>query len=120
MGVYRRIDCTVCKIVSILVIFGAFGLPLYLYSLIKSNHSIFGMICLFFMSFVYLIFGVFSLLKTNDPAKRWNILTFNPRWSGKMKSSFSDDPSQLFNLDKISDEELLKINRDKLIKDILK
>lgn len=63
--------------------------------------------------------GICLLLKTNNPLKRWNVFTINPKWSGKLTQSVSENPSQLFKFDKPSKEELIKHNRDKNIDKLL-
>lgn len=67
--------------------------------------------------FIFTFFW-FGLLRTNNPVTRYNIFSINKRYKTKMEKSLNDDPSQIYRLDKPTDEEIIQKNREDKLKQL--
>ena len=75
-------------------------------------------IALIIISIFIILFFWFGLLRTNNTVDRFNIFSINRRYKTKMEKSLNDDPSQIYRLDKPSEEEIKQKNREKKLKEL--
>jgi len=115
---WKNISCIFTKIINILgIVISILILP-YLISIgidLTFVNVLFGLL----LSISYFIFSLFGVLKTNDPDRRFNIFTLNKNWKSKMEKSFSENPSQISDLDEKSDSEIKRLKRNNKIDSIL-
>jgi hypothetical protein len=111
------------KIVNCLIILSAISFTPYQWlNIPEQSKTLLVFLVLLFISSVIFFIGYFGLIKTNNPLTRWNIFSINKSWKDTMQSSYSDNPSQLFDLDSPTDEDInekKKIDRQRKIKKLM-
>jgi hypothetical protein len=111
------------KIVNCLIILAAIGFTPYQWlNIPEQSKTLLAFLVLLFISSVIFLIGYFSLIKTNNPLTRWNIFSINKSWKDTMQSSYSDNPSQIFDLDLPTDDDInekKKIDRQRKIKKLI-
>jgi len=122
----NRIECILTKIINILIIAMGIGFTPFQYYYIHLQISYGNLIVLLLLSVFIFLIGWFGLLRTNNPARRYNPFTINKRWHNYGKS-IDEDPSQVFRLDELTETEIaenynrrLREKRDKLIDKMIK
>ncbi len=119
MTIKNKISCIVSKILGICIILSSILFtPFHFYNGVE--FTFINLLILILISSAFFFIGFFQILKTNDPITRYNLFTINKYWESTMKSSVSEDPSVFFSLDDPSKNDIVKSNRNKKIKELLK
>lgn len=115
-----RTGCILMKFIGLItVVTGILFTPfqvLYCFPVNNTKLDWINISSILFISVVIIIFGLIEIIKTNNPVSRFNPFTINPKWRNKMDKSVSEDPSQLFNFDSPTKEDLRNSKIDKIIK----
>ncbi len=122
----QKIECISLKVMSVLLMLvSVFGLPYMLLTMLNpSPWRIFFIILLGLFPFFYtFMYGFRTFISTNNPAQKYNIFTFNRRWSGKSPSGTMGVVMDIFEADeedhKIIDKKIRKKRRKKNLKELL-
>lgn len=120
MNNWTKLDCISVKIVSIVILFAAILFTPFQYYICGLTFSLINLSAFVFVSSVLFLFGFMSLLKTNNPATRFNPFTLNPNYKSEMKYTMNESPGQIFELDSPDENEVKRRNREKKINQLLK
>ncbi len=112
----NKVNCIVTKITSLLLSLVSLAFGPFSVIVNGVEPTLINVLILVFISGMFFMVGFGLLLKTNNPAYRWNIFTVDPSWVGKMDKSFEEEPGQIFDFNKPTKDQL----RDKKIKEVLR
>ena len=112
----NRINCIICKIISIIGVFASIAFTPFQFIYCGLEFNYVNLIVMIIVSCIFFLPTFLMLIKTNNPISRYNIFTVNPKWTGKMKGSMQENPSQLFEFDEPDKSDI----RNKKINEILK
>lgn len=111
-----RIHCIACKIMAFILSLMSLAFTPFsiLYNDVECNLT--NIIILVFLSGTFFMIGFSMLIKTNNPAYRWNLFTVDPSWDRKNHKSLDEAPGQIFEFNQPTKDQL----RDKKVKEILR
>jgi hypothetical protein len=97
MTLYHKIECVACKVISVMTLtVGVLWTPWHLSQVLSVN--VFNVAALVVMSVVIVTVGWFTLIRTNNPADRFNPLSINRQWRsihpGPVLEQPLDQPTQ--------------------------
>jgi hypothetical protein len=116
MTLKNKINCIFTKIMALLLTMASLSYTPYVILVDNVEPTLSNVLMSLFISSMFFIIGFGLLIKTNNPAYRWNIFTLDPSWVGKMEKSLDEAPGQIFEFNQPTKDQL----RDKKLKEILR